>query len=306
MTFNFTGDNGHQLAITTIPGTAVPGVQVEVADGHGADGLYATVWLRREHAERLLDRTGDGCPFAHTGFTGDRLTTTPIEGGHRFTATHHEDRVPLSVDVPHEVMEQVRAELEAVFGIAPAEPQQPVPAVVSEPSAPAGPGLSWARQLPYGHLATFLNDLGSAAISHGDLHTALAEVERVLNTWTLTALAAGAGTEQPADRLEAARVQLGAAAIVVMYPADETGQYDMRLRNKGVPPSHLVKGLSSFTRALINNVLDSADEPAAAEDPICGDQYDDMVCVLEPGHDGHHYDDSAITEWADAEAGEGQ
>ncbi|MEU4133599.1 hypothetical protein [Streptomyces wuyuanensis] len=27
---------------------------------------------------------------------------------------------------------------------------------------------------------------------------------------------------------------------------------------------------------------------AAVDDDICGDQYDDEVCDLEPGHDGHH------------------
>ena len=64
--------------------------------------------------------------------------------------------------------------------------------------------------------------------------------------------------------------------------------------------------IRALTAGLLAASLLALAASADDEDPICGDQYDDMVCVLEPGHDGHHYDDDAITEWADVEAGEGQ
>lgn len=64
-------------------------------------------------------------------------------------------------------------------------------AVQPDPAAPAGPGLTWARQLNPTQLGEFLDELGGAA-NILDPAVSLTEVERVLNTWTLAALAAGA------------------------------------------------------------------------------------------------------------------
>jgi hypothetical protein len=305
-----------------------------------------------------------------------------------------------------------------------------------EPLAPSSAGvLPWARQLDPAALATFLNELGEAAIRHVDPATALGEVQHVLGAWALRTHAAdldqepgqaaaaaglepyrvafskavGLGTGAPWDAITARVTELakqdtqlhddltGARlarweeeqdnarlrARVRELESLDLGAVDGRvsaacedpahptwLRTKddarGCPwcrvaeleaqaartltvpcgycraevgalcvnkltgetwPSHsshvarydlaeAMREARSEQTAAPSPQPGTPEHAAGAEqllalarqadddDPICGDQYDDMDCVLEPGHDGHHQDDSGTAGWGDAEAGD--